>query len=107
MVCRLSPKQSIIKNILAFDVSFMLIYAALNGLVSVQSVLNKDGGLGLLSLTVAFVTQILTCIVFPQAVVELAGFKGSLILSEICATLYVASNMYPIAHILLPGDLTI
>jgi hypothetical protein len=102
-ICNLSEKGRIIKNLVSFGVVYLLLFSAVNGTISIQSVLNQDGGLGVLSSTLAFTVQLFTCLVLPQFIADLIGFKGTMIISEICYLLYIAGNIYPRYFTLLPG----
>lgn len=99
----LSEKGKIFKNLLAFDVVFFLIFSAVNGVLSVQSVLNQEQGLGVLSSLVGFSVQLAVCLVIPQFISELFGFKWTLAISVLFYTLYIASNIYPTKFFLLSG----
>lgn len=100
----LSEKGKIIKNLISFSTVYLLLFSAVNTTISVQSVLNQDGGLGMSSSTLAFSVQLLTCLVLPQFIADLIGFKWTLVISEISYLLYVASNLYPRYYTLLPGS---
>ena len=101
--CNLSEKKRIIKNLLCFGGVYLFLIAAANGTISTQSVLNQDGGLGVLSSALGFTVQLFTCLVLPQFIVDTIGFKGAMIISEICYLLYIAANIYPRYYTLLPG----
>jgi hypothetical protein len=60
--------------------------------------------LGVLSSTVAFAFQLLTCLVLPQFVADLIGFKWTLVISEISYLLYIAANIWPHYYTMLPGN---
>ena len=99
----LKEKNSLIKNLIAFSAVYLFLFAAVNSTISIQSVLNQNGGLGNLSSTVAFIFQLITCIVLPQFIVDLIGYKWTLVISEIAYTVYVSSNIYPKYFTMLPG----
>ena len=100
----MNETQKVIKNMMAFNVSFMLMYSAINALISVQSVLNQDAGLGIKSLSLIYTTQIICCLVFPQLIVELIGFKWSLVFCQLLSAVYVTANAIPMLYTLLPGS---
>jgi hypothetical protein len=103
ITCYLSEKNRIIKNLLCFGAVYLFLIAAANGTISTQSVLNQDGGLGVISSALGFTVQLFTCLVLPQFIVDSIGFKGALIISEICYLLYIGANIYPRYYTLLPG----
>jgi len=66
-----NERSQIIKNFLAFNVSFVLLFASLNSSASIQSILNQEGNLGLISQMIVYGVQVLTSLVFPQIVCDM------------------------------------
>jgi hypothetical protein len=95
----------IMKNLIGFNLSFFLISSALNGVVVVQSVLHTDQNLGSTSLMVSFIMQFFFCLVFPQLITSLIGFKWTMVISGVGAALYIGTNAYPAYSTLIPGIL--
>jgi hypothetical protein len=100
----LSQKQAIIKNFIAINLSFLLLFAAVNSTANIQPVLNQDGNLGTISQMVLFSVQVLTSIVLPQLIIEFLGFKIGLILSELLQLPYIAIQIYPKSFTLIPSS---
>lgn len=88
------------RSVLVFlDVFFSSILV----LVSLQSSLNADNGLGLASLVVLNLTQMLS--VFLSApIVGVLGTKYSMIAGYVGFLVYVLSNFYPSWYALIPGS---
>ena len=82
----------------------MFLFSAVNTILSLQSALNQDKGLGVISSALSFSVQLITCLVLPQFVADLIGFKWTLVISETLYLLYVASNFYPRYYTSLPGS---
>jgi hypothetical protein len=87
--------KKIIKNLLVFYLSFLLIFAASNGVISVQSVLSPEANIGFYSQISIYSIQIPLSIIFPSIVIQLLGFKKSMVLGELGFTIYIAANAYP------------
>ena len=100
---KLSEKNKIIKNLLAVDISFMLILAAINCVSVIQPVLNQDGGLGLASQSVNFGTAIIGSIVIPSIVCKIFGFKWGMFIGECLILTYVAFQALPKWETLIPS----
>ena len=100
----LSEQGRIIKNLISFSTVYLFMFSAVNTTLSIQSVLNQDKGLGTISSTVAFSVQLITCLVLPLFISDLIGFKWTLVISESCYLLYIASNFYPRYYTSLPGS---
>ena len=101
---KLTQKQIIIKNFLAINVSFLLLYAAVNSTASIQPVLNQDGNLGTISQMVSFGVQIFSSLVLPQLIIEAIGFKFGLALAEFLQLTYIGIQLYPKAYTLIPSS---
>ena len=98
---KLSEKNSILKNLIALNLSFFFVFSALNNIISIQSVLNKEDDLGTIGSLTIFITQFLTCIVIPQVLIEKFGFKKTLAFAQMCDAIYIASNFYPKLYTIL------
>lgn len=99
----LNDKQKIYKNFFALNVSFFLLFACLNSIAGLQSVLHQDKNLGVTSLIVVYVVQLISSLVIPQVISDLIGYKWSIIASQIGYTIYLACNMSPSKYALLSG----
>lgn len=102
---KLKEKPTVIKNFIAINVAFVLLFAAVNCAASFQPILNTDGNIGTISQSVTYGVQIITCIVLPQVLCELVGFKYGLILGEILHTTYISIQIYPKWFTLIPSNL--
>jgi hypothetical protein len=98
----LSEKQKIIKNFVAFNLSFVLIFASFDDIAMIASVLNQDGRLGNVSQAVLYVFQFLSALVWPQVFIEIIGFKFSLAIAECGFLLFFIANAFPSWFTLMP-----
>jgi hypothetical protein len=105
MFKNLSQKGYIIKNFIAINVSFVLLYSASNCVTSIQSIINQDEGLGTASQSVNFAANILTALVFPQLIRDLLGFKLALTFGEFLALTYVIVQIYPTWLTFIPSKI--
>jgi hypothetical protein len=103
MFKNLSRKAYLIKNFIAINVSFVLVYSAVNCVASIQSIVNQDENLGTTSQSVNFAFNILTSLVLPQIIRELFGFKLGLALGQFLALTYVVVQIYPTWLTLIPS----
>jgi hypothetical protein len=104
MFKNLSPKGYIIKNFLAINVAFVLLYSAANCVTSIQSIINQDEGLGTTSQSINSAVNILTALVIPQLIRDLLGFKLALTLGEFLALTYVIVQIYPSWFTFIPSE---
>ena len=105
MLLKKNSKFYVLKNLTALNVSFVLLYAASNCIISIQAVLNQAEGLGTISQTVTFASNILTALILPQLIRELLGFKLALVLGELLVMAYVAVQIYPTWFTFIPSNL--
>jgi hypothetical protein len=88
-------KKKIIKNLIGFYLSFMLIFASSSAIISIQSVLYSEGNLGIYSQLTVFSFQIPIAIILPTIFIDTFGHKNTMLIVELGFTAYVASNFYP------------
>ena len=60
---KLKETQKIFKNFIAFNISFLLLFAAFDDVAMISSVLNQDESLGNGSQAILYITQFLTAII--------------------------------------------
>ena len=100
---KLSETQRIIKNLIAINLSLFFIFGAFNDILAVQNVLNKNINLGTTAQALIFGSMTVTCLVFPQLIIDALGFKWSLFISEFGFAFYIAANAYPAWYTLIPS----
>jgi hypothetical protein len=103
----LNEKSKIIKNLLAFNVAFVLLFASINSSASIQPILNQDGNLGISSQMIVYGVQVLTSLVFPQIVCDFIGYKFAMVLSEVFQLTYICMQIYPTWATLTPSILNL
>jgi hypothetical protein len=101
----MSKKWTIIKNYIAINLSFVLLFAAINSTGSIQPIINQDQNLGTTGQIVSFSVQMLTCLVLPQVVIELVGFKMALVIGEVLETTYIIIQIHLRWWTLIPASI--
>jgi hypothetical protein len=81
-IFELSETQKIYKNFIAFNISFLLLFAAFDDIAMIASVLNQNESLGNGSQAILYITQFLTAFVWPQVFIEIIGFKFTMMVSS-------------------------
>ena len=93
-------KRSLLLNLSWICLVWVFTFTAYSGLQNLEASLVPD--IGVYSLAAITGGGLISCIVAP-AVIQKIGAKGALITSWICLAIFVGSNYYPKAYILLPG----
>lgn len=90
-----------LKNVIVLGFAFMFIFTAFISLQGLQSTMNWEGGVGVVSLSSMYLTTILSCIVAPFIIRKLTT-KWTMVMSFIFFTGYFAGNFHPEHYMLLP-----
>ena len=101
-----SPKAAKIwmyKNLVGLGMSFLLVFSAFLSLRNLQSSINSEGGLGLVTLSILYLFYALAGFVTP-GIIRLLGTKYSLLGGFVCHLLYVVANYYPSWYTLIPAS---
>ncbi|XP_071093960.1 protein unc-93 homolog A-like [Haliotis cracherodii] len=92
------------RETLVVSASFLSAYTAYLALQSLQSSLNQEQGLGVVSLACLYGTVILSGILTPPFI-RLVGPKWTLVIAWVCHCVYTASNFYPTWATLIPASI--
>ena len=101
-ICSLSPKAKAYKNVIGAGLSFNLILSSVVALVSLQSSLNDEEGLGLATLVIASTTFLISGI-FTSSFIRALGTKYASVVTYTMSFIYLLSNFYPTWYTLVPG----
>ena len=101
-IIKLEDKQKIIKNFVAINVSFVLVFSAVNCTNSIQPIINRNQSLGTISQSIIYAVQILTSLVLPQVICEIIGFKFALALGELLHLTYILAQISPSWYTFIP-----
>ena len=99
--CTWSPRAKAYKNVVGAGLSFMCLTSALVALVSLQSSLNDEDGLGLATLAIVNFSFLISGL-FVSTVIRILGTKYTAALSYALAGLYIIANFYPRWYTLVP-----
>ncbi|KAF8764944.1 Spindle assembly abnormal protein 6 like protein [Argiope bruennichi] len=100
---RVLSKLRIIKNLIMISLSFLFLKTGDEGLIMLQTTMNKEEGIGTISMAVTFVSYGLTSLLFSSFIVKKLGSKYSLLLGITSCLPFIASNFYPTWITLLPA----
>eukprot|EP00106_Octopus_bimaculoides_P011993 XP_014779435.1 PREDICTED: protein unc-93 homolog A-like [Octopus bimaculoides] len=88
-------KVRIIKNALVLSFGFLCLFTSFQALMNLQSTLNQEHNVGLISTAVIYAALILSCLFLPPPIISFLGCKWTVALSMVTYTIYVAGNFYP------------
>ena len=97
-------KLNIIKNLSILSVSFLFLFTAFQSLQNLQSSLNKEEGLGTVSLSVIYISSVIAGLLLPPFVINHLGCKWTLAASMVCYIVYMAANMYAVWGTMIPAS---
>ena len=89
-------------NVWGLGVALLLNMAAVLGLFGIQSSINRNESLGLVSLSVTYASSTLISFVTP-GILSVFGTKFSLVIGFACRLIYTICNYYPTWYTLIPG----
>ena len=92
-----------LKNLVILSIGFMLCFTAFFSLRNLQSSINHEGGLGLISMSTIYAAFMCGCI-FAPSIVNKVRPKFALVLSMHGLLLFVVSNFYPQYYTLIPAS---
>ena len=99
----LGPVARTHKNVYGLGFSFFAVFCSFQGLQNLQSSINDEGGLGLVTLALLYAFFFLSGFISP-AFVNLFGTKYSLLIGMFCHLLYTLSNYYGSWYTLAPSS---
>ena len=91
------------RSVVVISIVFVAVFTSYNSIQNLQSSVNQEEGLGVLSLMCVYGTIIVSAIFAPVAIRTLSA-KGVIILSCCIHILYAASNYYPTYWTILPAS---
>lgn len=96
-------KNGELKNVLILSGGFTAIFTAYLAIQNLQSSLNQEDGLGIISLSCMYACIIISGI-FAPAIINILGEKWTLVISFICHVIYTGTNFYPAFTTLIPSS---
>ena len=95
-------KNTYLKNLIVLSIGFMLVYAPFFALRNLQSSINPERGLGLLSMSCLYATFVVGCIC-ATGVIQNIRPKMALLLALIGNLIYTVANFFPTTYTLVPA----
>ncbi|XP_063078386.1 protein unc-93 homolog A [Engraulis encrasicolus] len=83
------------KNVIVVSVGFLSLFTAYGGLQSLQSSLNAEEGMGVISLSVVYASIIVSSMFLPHILIKNLGCKWTIVASMACYITYSFGNLYP------------
>jgi MFS family permease len=96
-------RTKILKNLFVIGLAWILLFTAFQSMANLQSSLNSNQGLGTASLSVIYITLVISCLFLPTLLIKKLGLKLTIVLSQFTYLLYIAANVYPEWYFLLPS----
>lgn len=96
-------KRSEYKNVFILSGGFTAIFTAYLAIQNLQSSLNQEEGLGIISLSCMYACIIISGILAP-AVISVIGEKWTLVIAFISHVIYTGTNFYPAFATLIPSS---
>ncbi|AWP20367.1 putative protein unc-93 -like A-like [Scophthalmus maximus] len=95
------------KNILVVSIGFLFLFTAYGGLQSLQSSLNAEDGMGVVSLSVIYASIIVSSMFLPPIMIKNLGCKWTIVVSMACYVSYSFGNLYPGWYTLIPTSVVL
>ncbi|CAH1781034.1 unnamed protein product [Owenia fusiformis] len=92
------------KNLIILCVSFLCVFTAFRSIQNLQSSLNPQGRLGVVSMTFVHLTMVLTCLYAPIVINRITA-KWAIVLGLIFYLLWITANIYPHYYTLIPTSI--
>lgn len=92
----------IIKNLLVVCFGFFLLYLPFQSLANLQSSMNVEKNIGVISQTIIYATIILSALFLPKLLIKKFGCKNALIICILTFVPYFAANFYPSVETFVP-----
>ncbi|CAF1362774.1 unnamed protein product [Adineta steineri] len=88
--------RKIYKNLILLSLSFIILFTAYNGMVTLQSSLNTKNNVGVNSLIITYSFLIFSSIALTGVCMDLFGLKFTIIIGAIGYIFYIAANIKPL-----------
>lgn len=98
---RQMTERKALKNVIVLGLSFMFIHTAFVSILSLQSIMNPEGGVGVVSISCIYATTVISCLLAPLIINTITP-KWTMIAAFILFTGYFAGNFYPKEFMLIP-----
>jgi len=93
------------KNLLVLASVFLLSFTAFGAIQNLQSTLNSEAGLGVVSLSCVYASMVLSCLYAPFFIHKVGSCKWTIVVCFFGHILYTGSNFYPSWYTLMPSSI--
>ncbi|KAL5276959.1 unc-93 family protein [Megaselia abdita] len=100
-------KWRILKNITVISFAFMIQFTAFQGTANLQSSINAEDGLGVISLSAIYAALVISCIFLPTLLIKRLTVKWTLVFSMLCYAPYIAFQLFPKFYTLIPAGILV
>lgn len=90
------------KNVSVVSVGFLFLFTAYGGLQNLQSSLNAEQGMGVVSLSIIYASIIVSSMFLPPIMIKNLGCKWTIVASMACYVSYSFGNLFPGWYTLIP-----
>lgn len=98
---RQMTERKALKNVIVLGLSFMFVHTAFVSILSLQSIMNPEGGVGVVSISCIYATTVISCLLAPL-IINTISTKWTMIAAFVLFTGYFAGNFYPKEFMLIP-----
>ncbi|KAF8786179.1 Protein unc-93 like protein [Argiope bruennichi] len=95
----------VIRNLVVLSVGCLMAFCSYDGLVMLQSTINQESGIGVISVAVQFSFSCITALLLPEYLFEKIGCKSVIVICLISFVPYIASNFYPHWSLMIPSSI--
>ncbi|GBL76428.1 Protein unc-93 A [Araneus ventricosus] len=100
---KILSKSRIVKNLIVLSSSYLLLSIAYEGLIILQTTMNKEKGIGTASAAVNYIAYGLSSLLFSSFLVKKLGAKIAQLLGIALYLPYITSNFYPTWITMIPS----
>lgn len=103
----LMSKGRILKNLIILCLGYFFLFSSYQALANLQSTLNSEDDLGVVSQSVIYAALIFSSLFLPKLIIRKFGCKITLVLCTLTYAPYIAANFYPAMETLVPASILI
>ncbi|KAH9513850.1 hypothetical protein Btru_031557 [Bulinus truncatus] len=92
------------KNLIVLCISFILVFSSFRAIQNLQSSINTENNLGILTMMVVHLSMIFACLLSP-VIVNIFTAKWGLCIGILCFLIWFAANFHPTFYTLIPTSL--
>ncbi|KAK3085295.1 hypothetical protein FSP39_001180 [Pinctada imbricata] len=100
-------KFAILRNVCVVSVVFLFLFTSFQSFQNLQSTLNKEEGLGPITLAILYFSLIVSSLFLPSFLIAKFGCKWTLSFSILCYVVYMLANFWPMWATLVPASVVI